>query len=48
MYTIFICDDEQKILTDISHKVTAILSGAAVTEFSSGNALLKALGEAGY
>ncbi len=43
MYTIFICDDEQKILSDISQKVTAMLPDASVSEFSDGNALLSAI-----
>lgn len=43
MYTIFICDDEQKILSDITRKVTAVLPDAAVSGFSDGNVLLEAV-----
>lgn len=42
---IFICDDEPKILSDISSKVRSALPEAAVSEFTSGNALLEAITE---
>lgn len=42
---IFICDDEPKILSDISAKVSSVLPEAAVSEFTSGNALLKSICE---
>ena len=43
MQTIFICDDEPKILSDISSIVNSTLPEAEVSEFSSGNALLEAI-----
>lgn len=43
MQTIFICDDEPKILSDISSIVRSTLPEAEVSEFSSGNALLEAV-----
>lgn len=43
MQTIFICDDEPKILSDISTIVNSTLPEAEVSEFSSGNSLLEAI-----
>ncbi len=43
MHRIFICDDEPKILSDISAKVKAALPDEAVAEFTDGKALLDAL-----
>lgn len=43
MYTIFICDDEHKRLTDISGKTAEILPEAEVSVFSDGHILLEAL-----
>lgn len=45
MSKIFICDDESKILSDISSKVRSALPEAAVSEFTSGNALLESICE---
>ncbi|MGN0553437.1 MAG: LytR/AlgR family response regulator transcription factor [Oscillospiraceae bacterium] len=42
---IFICDDEPKILSDISSKVKSSLPEAAVSEFTNGNTLLEAITE---
>lgn len=45
MQTIFICDDEPKILSDISSIVNSTLPEAEVSEFSSGNSLLEAIAQ---
>ncbi len=42
---IFICDDEPKILSDISSKVNSSLPDAAVSEFTSGKILLEDITE---
>lgn len=42
---IYICDDEPKILSDISSRVKTALPEALVWEFISGNALMEALAE---
>ena len=42
---IFICDDELKILSDISAKVRSLLPEADISEFTGGNALLEAICE---
>lgn len=42
---IYICDDEPKILSDISARVKTALSEAVVSEFTGGKALLEAFGE---
>ena len=43
MPTIFICDDEPKILSDIADKVRAELPDAEISEFKSGGELLDKL-----
>lgn len=43
MYKIFICDDEPKMLSDISEKVKKALPEAVVCEFAGGDELLGAL-----
>lgn len=45
MHRVFICDDEQKILTDISFRVKKLLRNAAVEEFSESGELLSRLRE---
>lgn len=45
MQTIYICDDEPKILSDISSTVRATLPEVEVSNFSSGNELLEAIGK---
>lgn len=42
---IYICDDEPKILSDISLKVKSELADATVSEFASGKSLLEAISE---
>lgn len=42
---IFICDDEPKILSDISSKVNLFFPEAAVSEYTNGKALLEAIAE---
>ena len=42
---IYICDDEPKILSDISSKVKDTLSGFDISEFTSGKSLLEAIAE---
>lgn len=42
---IYICDDEPKILSDISSKVKDTLSGVDISEFTSGKSLLEAIAE---
>ena len=42
---IYICDDEPKMLLNISSEVKALLPEAAVSEFASGKALLEAFAE---
>lgn len=43
MLKVFICDDEPKILADISAKVKSLSGDAAAEEFSGGRELLKTL-----
>lgn len=42
---IYICDDEPKILSDISAKIRSLLTEADISEFTGGNALLEAICE---
>lgn len=42
---IYICDDEPKILSDISLKVKSEFADAVVSEFASGKSLLEVISE---
>ena len=46
MPTVFICDDESRILSDITEKVKSELAGAEISMFSNGVKLLERLSEA--
>ncbi|MBD5080648.1 MAG: response regulator transcription factor [Ruminococcaceae bacterium] len=46
MPTVFICDDESRMLSDIAEKVSSELNGAEISTFSNGVGLIEKLSEA--
>ena len=46
MPTVFICDDESRMLSDIAEKVSSELNGAEISAFSNGVGLFERLSEA--